>query len=752
MPTIVYDFQGAGAGAVRSQIRDVDQSASRAAANEGKRAKKLRRNRARNRLKRIREAKKAAQQEARIAEQGAKTIERAEIKAERNKERRQKKLRRNRARNRLKSIREAERAAKKEAAAVAKAQKTGQAKRAGRLRAVGGLALGVAGAAAGAVIGGGLALASAATRQQIGLEEKARTLSVQARGAGERAVDPRSIVADAQKTALQVGGTTAESVIDAMSTFVTRTGRFDLAKAFGETFATVAKATGADASDIAGAAADLFEKFDITSINDMQKAMATLTFQGKKGAFELADAAAQFPKLAAAASRLGLGKGVRAVEQLGGLTQIARTSTGSAEAAATSLEAVFTGLTTQQKALGKAGVQVFDKKTGKARDIEALLVDVITKVGGTDIAKKKGDLAKIFGRQGIRALTPLIAAYANATGDAAAKQEAVANALNDAIDAPGTWNDVVEDAAIMNESMSSRLTTAWESIVAASGETLSPAIMDLAEALTSTLVEGGGLEAIATGFDILAENAKFLGDVLGEVAGFLKDLGLIEGPTTAKVIEREQANQSKLDRRIAAKVSAKAPILERSKTGKNTAKDFERLAEIDADIEALNVKKDVSIGVEKGAREKQAAPFRAATVKGDVTEDVFFTQKEFAKQFAAAAGARSKLEATTVFGPVEALIGGDRNIMHGAAIAKSIARGEGVATLGFTETQKDLINELGGQVQALGAGVGVAAAPAGALGLTAEQEAAKVAKLGAAADKAAKQLGGIKAPGAGDIT
>lgn len=742
MPQITYTFQGAGAGAVKSQLQDVDGAAKRAAANEDKRAKKLRRNRARNRLKRIREAKKAAQQEVRIAEKAARDLERAETKAAQKSERRRRKLRRNRARARLRRIREAEKATKAEARARDRAQR----ERTQRRRRVGRAALGVAGAAAGAIIGATTAVSSAAVRQQVTLEEKSRRLAIQSRKAGETVTDPRQIAAKAQQVAIDVGGTTAESVIDAMSLFVQRTGRFDLADAMAGTFATAARATGAQADEIAGAAADLFQKFDITSIEEMQDAMAALTFQGKKGAFELKDAAAQFPKLAAAAQRLGGFQGAEGVRQLGGLTQIARASTGSPEEATTALEAVFSALTTKQKPLGRAGVDVFDPKTGAARDITTLLTDVITKVGGSDIAKKKGELAQIFGRRGIRALSPLIAAYAKAQTEGKNAQEAVTAVLNEAIDAPGTWNDVVEDAAIANKSLSAQLTTAWESIVAASGGTLTPAIMNLATTITSFLTEGGGLEAIAFAFDVVAENALFLADVIKEVADFLG----LEGPGTDKVIRREQKVQEGLNKRIEAKRRAKEPILERARTGKLTERDVTRLGEIDKDIEGLITKRKESEAKEKAAVEKREAPFREALKAGTgkVTEVPFFTEEEFVKQFTAAGGAVSKTEA---FANAPLLPAEAAQRLHATEIAHMIQRGETVPTLGYTEQQQALISELGGQRDALQMGIGLQQAPEGAVGIDTKQVQKNFGEVALQASQAAAALGQIAAQGGGDV-
>ena len=775
MPRLVYTFQGAGAGSVKSQIQDIDRSASRAAADEDKRAKKLRRGRARARLKRIREAKRAAAQEQKIAEASAKktarTESRAADKAERDTDRRAKRMRRNRAKARLrrikdkqKEIRQLESLAKKEARVTERAATR---KRAGRRQLagqVGGAALGIAGVAATAIIGGTIGLSTAAARQQIGLEDKARTLAIQGRDAGGKAQSAQDITKRAQAVARKVGGTTAESVIDAMTTFVTRTGKFEVAESMAETFATVAKATGASADDIAGAGADLFEKFDITSIDDMREALTALTFQGKKGAFELADAASQFPKLAAAAQRLGIGKGVGAVKTLGGLTQIARTSTGSAEAAATSLEAVFTGLTTKQGALKKHGVQVFDKE-GKAKDIRQLLTDVVSKVGGGDVAEKKGELAKIFGRQGIRGLSPLIAAYANATKEgmtaqekAAAGADAVATALNNAIDAPGTWSDVLDDAAIANESISSKLTDAWEQIVAASGDTLVPAIQQFANGLDDLLGSFGGMEAISFMFDVVAENIGAFGDALQAVGQFLIDKGLIDGPSTSQRIETEKKKQATIDRAIERKDVIQQRLGKRIGEGRGTKADEARFIELSDEIGALIEKRKASEQVQKGIEAEAKVTdgvVRDAFAKGSGTANKpFFNEEQFREAFVTAsrltpeqeAAFEPDIEGGQIQGPVTLR---EQTTNQADALIASISRGEQVNTANFSPEVGALLSEVMAQVGDFSRG-NIEGAPSDAIGLTGDQV-TQINQLGSAASSAAGKLNAIPAPGAGDI-
>src|SRR5262249_45431587 len=235
-----------------------------------------------------------------------------------------------------------------------------------------------------------------------------------ARGAGEKAVDPTILQKEFENTALATPGISANAVAAGTQLYVAKTGDLATARSMQHTFATVASATGSDYADIAGSAADIAQKFDIKGVEEMQQAFATLTFQGKKGAFELKDAAAYFSEMASAAQRFGVGTGPKALATLGGLAQIARTATGSAAEASTAIQDMFSELVAKAaKIKSHHRVDVFDKE-GKARDVRDVLTELIGRVGGADLAKKKSELQQIFGIRGSRAVSPLISAFSDA--------------------------------------------------------------------------------------------------------------------------------------------------------------------------------------------------------------------------------------------------------------------------------------------------------------------------------------------------
>lgn len=396
------------------------------------------------------------------------------------------------------------------------------------------------GAVLGAVAGGTAAIAAAA-RESMQLQEAAARIAINSRKAGGAALDPNVLRRGFEQTAINAPGVKAGDIADAVGRFVSLTGDVDTALKSQGTFATVASATGGNVGDIAEAAASLSQQFDIKGIEDMRDALAALTFQGKEGSFELKDAAAQFQRLAASGAAFGIPKGVSGVKTLGGLTQIARSGTGSAEQAATAVENLLTNLKLKQTQLKSAGVDVFDKG-GNARDVRDIIVESISKVGGANMAKKSKGLAQIFGEQGIRAINPLVAKYTTAfQGTKGTEQEKTAAGIaalraeiERSINAPGDWADVQEDAAMAQKDASAQITGAWEQIKAKTADALLPALAKLAEKFA-------GEESM---LDPFIEAAGLAAEALIGLHDFLEDAGLIKKKQKSKAQIADEAQKA----------------------------------------------------------------------------------------------------------------------------------------------------------------------------------------------------------------
>jgi hypothetical protein len=261
-------------------------------------------------------------------------------------------------------------------------------------------------------------------------------------------------------------------------------------------------------------------------MEDMADAMAALTFQGKNGAFELKDAASQFGRLSAAASAFGLEKGAKGVKTLGGLTQIARSATGSPEQADTAVEAMFRQFVSKAGEIKKlTGTDVFtDASKTKARDIQTLLIQTIAGAKGNQTK-----LQTIFGDEGARGIKPLIATFNEAqaaakaggvkdeAGQVAAGLAALKKALSDAIDAPGDYAELQRDAAQAQQDSSAKMTAAWEKITATAGNSLIPVFTALADKIAENpeAIQAFA-DAVSAGAEAMLDLIKFIEDVAGK--------------------------------------------------------------------------------------------------------------------------------------------------------------------------------------------------------------------------------------------
>lgn len=394
-------------------------------------------------------------------------------------------------------------------------------------------------------VGAGVGLADAAVHESLATQAIATRVSINARGAGQQGADPTMLRKEFEAAALANPGVKAEDVGKGAQAYVDLTGDLDTARRSLLTFATVASATGATVVDVATEAASLGSKFDIKSVADMQKVMAGLAFQGKGGAMTMKDLAAQFQKVAAAGAAFDIGKGPEAVAKLGGLMQIARSASKSPQAAGTAVENVFKALTTKGALLKKDHVDVYDKDGGK-RDINTILAEAVSQVGGSSLEKKNAGLTKIFGTQGMRTINPLISAYTDAargkTGkDAqAAGYDAVMDKLTKMATIAADWSEIVKDAGEAQKDAGAQVEGAWQRVVAAAGDRLAPALGQLATKLTT----GGGLDLFIGALGHAAEGVEAF-------AALLERLGLISGGTHAEKAEaagkREVAAQKMMD-------------------------------------------------------------------------------------------------------------------------------------------------------------------------------------------------------------
>lgn len=371
--------------------------------------------------------------------------------------------------------------------------------------------------------------AGALARRSVLLDDFSKKLSIKGGGA----VSASALRAGFERTSQNVKGSKALDVAEASAAFVSKTGDLKAASQFQRLFAEYSVAADASAQDIGSAAADIFEKFDIKSMEGMNKALAILTVQGKKGSFELADAAAQFPKILAAARSSGLkvGKGADAIATIGGFTQVARGAVGSPEAAATAVNAAFTQILAGGKGLKKKyGIDA------QGTDFNTLLGQIIANVGGDDKLEKTAGLQKMFGRQGFKAIAPLLTAYNKAVAEGRDGQAAVVQRLRESSEAIGAEATVRRDLATAQQTSSAQLTHTYETLTAQVGSRLVPMATRLAQHLSNFVA--------TTDFEPLQNMIEALTHSMGLLLDVMKRFGLVKERSFTPEEREEKARRA----------------------------------------------------------------------------------------------------------------------------------------------------------------------------------------------------------------
>ncbi len=189
-----------------------------------------------------------------------------------------------------------------------------------------------------------------------------------------------------------------EQILGAATAYVTLTGDMDTARASADDFAKIAQATGSNVDDIAKAAAAASQNLGITS-SQFESMFDTMTGQGKAGAIELKDMAAELSTIAPQWAQFANGKGLEGARKLGAAMQIVKKGFGGDAGETTvGVSNFLTAIT--KKASRFEGLNFFTetkgadgKKTKQLKDVFSI-IDLISK---SKIARDPETLTKAFG-------------------------------------------------------------------------------------------------------------------------------------------------------------------------------------------------------------------------------------------------------------------------------------------------------------------------------------------------------------------
>lgn len=241
-------------------------------------------------------------------------------------------------------------------------------------------------------------------QNSIELQKNSVNLSNQGYQAGKAGTgDPRGTRVGAgtlQKEFQSVGkefGFDPNEVAAASTKFVDLTGDLNMARTAMGGLARLSNATNTNLTDMASAAATVSVQLERSMGNDMQgraKAlqgiMRVFAGQGKEGAVEIKDFAAQMAKVATVTNRFAGDRG-EIFSMVGVLAQESRKAGGSASAsqAATSVSrfAQYVGSKQGAKAFGAVGVNVFTDDTKRfLRNPKEIILEALSHTGGNQVS------------------------------------------------------------------------------------------------------------------------------------------------------------------------------------------------------------------------------------------------------------------------------------------------------------------------------------------------------------------------------
>lgn len=241
------------------------------------------------------------------------------------------------------------------------------------------------------------------------LEEAAAKLS----NAGIVANDPRNKsrvdTGTLMREALTVGksaGMDANDALEGLNQFVGKTGDLATGRDILAKMAVLSKATGTELSDMVSAAGDVALALgDVPNKGAaIENVMRSFTAQGKLGAVEIKNLSKDMAKLAAQAGMIEGDVGKNII-MMGAFAQSARAHGGAATATIAAGSAASLISTFQTPARIHAfqhitGKDVFDKKTGKMRNTESLVLDAL-RAAGSDQEKWNDIFKNVQGRRAV---------------------------------------------------------------------------------------------------------------------------------------------------------------------------------------------------------------------------------------------------------------------------------------------------------------------------------------------------------------
>lgn len=382
--------------------------------------------------------------------------------------------------------------------------------------------LGMAGATLG--IGGGFLLADVA-RQQLDAQKQAALLvnTVTTGSAPPAGASVGNILAQAGQVSSELG-VDKGALIGASLEYSRKARGGDFAGAMGNMafFGKMAKVTGADINEVAGAAGILQSQNQDLKAPEMQQMLLDVYAQGKQGSMSMVDVAKQIGVLGSPATSFA---GDQATNQrkLLGLGQLAAPQ-GTIEEAGTFIKDLVSEAASHRKStrskVGTEAMGVKFDKFGRMESPEQMIEAVMNYT--------KGDVTKIedvFGKRGTPLFRSLLKPYTDAGGGDAG-MAAVRQTMSSVTGATMTAESLNQQNAVIDSTDAQKLQSAVTSIENTLSTALAPALSKFASAIKD---HQGDIEGFLRGVGEVANyflghpfegiGALVLGSIVKDLAG-----------------------------------------------------------------------------------------------------------------------------------------------------------------------------------------------------------------------------------------
>jgi hypothetical protein len=393
---------------------------------------------------------------------------------------------------------------------------------------------------------GGAAIVGAGVMKQVNVEKQAAMLANKAFGTTGEMRSREQIRSSLLEQSAQLGARTGDraGIISAIDKFVAISGSLKGGQHQAQFMADIADATGASMVDVGRTAGQIMQNIVATkgrdvsdpeqfrqTMEEVQSVMAAMAGHAKIGSIEFADLATQMGKVMSATSRFS-GTADDLANQMGAISQLAIAGgAASPQEAMTSIMRFSDDLIQNAKRFDKlakgAGVgQSFftDEGKTKLRDPTSIMMDILRVTKG-DLTKTK----KIFGIRAMKAVEPFQQAYVSARETGMTEEQALENVrttIGRFKGAKMTSFEVEQSAQFTRAQTGRQLQIAWEDLTTTVGQELTPALVELTQALIGQAVTNALTAQIAS------SNAA---NALGGVAGSARTATAAFSPMVASV-------------------------------------------------------------------------------------------------------------------------------------------------------------------------------------------------------------------------